>query len=314
MNANHSVSHFMKGVHMNFSQLQSVVALAETGSFTEAAFAIDLTQSAVSHALATLERELGVTIFERNRKGVVTLTDIGKKILPHVRELLAQAEAIEQECRAARGQSTGKVRIGNIESIIAPGLLTSILTRFQSLYPEIEVVLFEGSLHEVGEWIENSVIDVGFVMLPATGVNETFLSTDELCILLPQSHPLSRRNAIAPHELQGENFVLEKTQCTLNYVKKAGIEPNKVKLRYQARDKATILAMVRERLGITIMPRTLVPKKLDGVVMLPLNPPGMIKIGLATRSQETTSRSTRLFIQTAVDWVQEQAAKPAYVG
>src|SRR3989454_2495802 len=86
---------------MNFSQLQSFVALAETGSFTEAAYNVDLTQSAVSHALAALESELGVTLLERNRTGVVAVTNVGQKIIPHVRAILAQAEAIEQEARGA---------------------------------------------------------------------------------------------------------------------------------------------------------------------------------------------------------------------
>ena len=88
---------------MNFSQLQSFVALAEMGSFTEAAYTVNLTQSAVSHALAALENELGVTLLERNRTGVVALTNVGEKIIPHVRALLAQAEAIEQEAKAAHG-------------------------------------------------------------------------------------------------------------------------------------------------------------------------------------------------------------------
>src|SRR6266700_4977577 len=136
MNANHSDHKLMKGFHMNFSQLQSVVALAETGNFTEAAYTIDLTQSAVSHAISTLERELGVTLFERNRKGVVALTDAGQKIIPHVRALLAQAEAIEQEARAMRGEAAGKIRVGNTESVIAPCVLASLLTRFQRQYPE----------------------------------------------------------------------------------------------------------------------------------------------------------------------------------
>ena len=65
---------------MNFSQLQSFVAVAETGSFTEAAYAIDLTQSAVSHALAALESELGVTLLERNHTGWVALTHVGQKL------------------------------------------------------------------------------------------------------------------------------------------------------------------------------------------------------------------------------------------
>src|SRR3982074_2993271 len=114
MNANHICHKFMRNMHMNFSQLQSFVALADTGSFTEAAYRIDLTQSAVSHALSALESELGVTMLERNHTGVVALTNVGQKIIPHVRALLAHAETIQQEAKAARGLVMGKLRLGSI--------------------------------------------------------------------------------------------------------------------------------------------------------------------------------------------------------
>ncbi|GHO59882.1 LysR family transcriptional regulator [Ktedonobacter robiniae] len=294
---------------MNFSQLQSFVALAETGSFTEAAYTINLTQSAVSHALSALESELGVTLLERNRKGVVSLSHVGEKILPHVRLLLAQAEAIEQEAKVARGEAAGKVRLGSIESMIPPRLLASMLTRFRVAYPDIEVVLFEGPMHEVGDWIEQGVIDVGFVLLPAPGIDGTLLTTDELCVLLPPGHPLQTRKTLTPEELREEGFVMEKTQCSLNLMRRAGFVLDKYKsqIRYQASDTATILAMVREGLGITLMPRKLLPSKLEGVVALSLNPPQDLRIGLAVKSQDAAPPGAKLFIQTALTCVQAQA-------
>lgn len=294
---------------MNFSQLQSLVALAETGSFTEAAFAIDLTQSAVSHALAALEKELGVTLIERNRAGVVALTSVGEKILPHVRSLLASASAVEQEARAARGLAAGKVRVGSIESIVAPHLLASVLTSFQAAYPDIEVVLFEGAMHEVGGWIENSVVDVGFVIMPAPGIATTLITADEMCLLVPPGHSLHAQQAVTPAELREEGFVMEKTQCTLHLMQRAGLVPNKSKpsIRYQASDSATILAMVREGLGITLMPRMMLPPKLEGLVALSLDPPFHFQLGLAVKTRETASPGARLFIQTAVEWARKQA-------
>src|SRR5579859_5393593 len=130
MNANHNSHNFMRGVHMNFSQLQAFLALVDKGSFTEAANAIGLTQSAVSHALAALETELSVTLLERNRKGVLALTLVGQKIIPHVRVLLSKVEAIEQEAKAANDEAVGKLRLGNM-ICLCPGLLVSVLTCFQ---------------------------------------------------------------------------------------------------------------------------------------------------------------------------------------
>lgn len=286
---------------MNFSQLQSFVALAETSSFTEAAYSINLTQSAVSHALSALESELGVILLERNRKGVVALTPVGQKIIPHARALLAAASAIEQEAKGAQGLATGKLRLGSMASIVSPDLLASMLTRFRAAYPDIEVVLFEGTMHEVGEWIENSVIDVGFVILPACGIEQTLITTDEVCVLIPIGHRLHGKATVTPEDLYEEGFIMERTQCTLGFMKMAGFEPGKVKpyIRYQASDNATILAMVREGLGITLMPRMVLPKKQEGVVALPFDPPQYLQIGLAVRSQSTASPGVRLFIQMA---------------
>jgi len=294
---------------MNLSQLQSFVALAETSSFTEAAYAVNLTQSAVSHALATLESELGVMLLERNRKGVVALTEVGRAIIPHARALLASASAIEQEARAAQGRAMGKVRLGSIESIVSPRLLAGVMTSFRAAYPEIEVVLFEGAMHEVGEWIEKSVIDVGFVVLPAPGVESTLITTDELCILVSPEHRLHTKNVVTSNDLREEGFIMEKTQCTLNFLGRVGVEPSRAKLsvRYQASDSATILAMVREGLGITLVPRQMLPKKLEGVVALMLDPPRPLQIGLAVRSQAMASPAAKLFIQTTLAWMQEQA-------
>lgn len=297
---------------MNLSQLQSFVALADTGSFTEAAYTINLTQSAVSHALAAFESELGVTLLERNRKGVVALTAVGTKILPHVRALLAQAEAIEQEARASRGETEGKLRLGSIVSIISPHLLASLLTRFQQSYPDMKVVLFEGAMHEVGEWIEKCVIDVGFVVLPAPEIESTPIINDELCVLVPHEHRLRARNAVTPDDLRAESFIMEKTQCMLHIMEKAGFARNTIRplIRYQASDSTTILAMVREGLGITLIPRQMLPRKLEGMVALSFDPPQPLSIGLAVRSQAVTSRGARLFIEAALNWTQEQISAP----
>ncbi len=292
---------------MNFSQLQSFVALAETGSFTEAAYTVDLTQSAVSRALAALENELGVMLLERNRTGVVALTSVGQKIMPHVRSILASASAIEQEAKAVHGLAMGKLRLGSIESMISPHLLASVLTCFQASYPGIEVVLFEGAMHEVGEWIESSIVDVGFVILPAPEITSTLITTDELCVLVPPGHRLDTRKAVTPRELREEGFIMEKTQCTFRLMQRAGFESNKTRphIRYQASDSATILAMVHEGLGITLMPRMMLPQKLEGVVALPLDPPFHLQIGLAVKSQRMASPGANLFIQTAVAWTQK---------
>ncbi len=295
---------------MNFSQLQAFAALADTGSFTEAAYAINLTQSAVSHALSALESELGVSLVERNRKGVVAVTSVGQQIIPHVRALLAQAEAIEQEAKAAQGQAIGKLRLGNT-FCLNPGLLASVMTCFQQQYPDVEVVLFEGAVEEVEEWIESSIIDIGFVPLSTTGMDSTLITMDELCVVAASGHPLHRQRAVNPGDLRAERFIMPKSsECAFRLMEMAGVEPSRRKsaVRYQASDSATILAMVREGLGITLLPRMMLPSRLEGLVALSLEPRQPLEIGLAIRERDMASPAARLFVQTALAWAQAQAS------
>jgi DNA-binding transcriptional LysR family regulator len=82
---------------LKLSQLRALVAIADTGSFSEAALRIDLSQSAVSHAIATLEEELGVVLLSRSRQGAV-LTPTGEQITNDARQVLRSLESI---CRKA---------------------------------------------------------------------------------------------------------------------------------------------------------------------------------------------------------------------
>lgn len=294
---------------MNFSQLESLVALADTGSFTEAAEAVSLTQSAVSHALAALENELGVTLIDRSRKGMTALTSAGQKIIPHARALLAQAEAIAQEARSAQGLAMGRLRLGSIGSMINPALLAGVLTAFQQQYPDIEVVLFDGSMNEVGEWIENGVIDVSFALYPSKYLDTTLLAMDELCAVLPLGHRFQKRRALSPSDLLEEGFIMAKNECTARFMEIAGLhrDGRTPTIRYQATDSGTILAMVREGLGVTLLPRTVLPKKLEGMVALPLDPVQQLQIGLALPLGDAATPAAKLFVQTALTYIDSHA-------
>lgn len=295
---------------MNFSQLQCFVALADTLSFTEAGYRVNMTQSAVSHALASLERELGVSLLERNNKGVVAVTGIGIKLITHARELLAQAETIQQEAKAAQGIIKGKLRVGSAHPIASP-LLAGILANFQQHYPDIEVVLFEGSFQEVQEWINSSVVDVGFERHRIKAEESTLLVTDEMQVFAPVGHHLETRSFVTMKDLQHEHLIMRPTGCDISEIYEHIHGGQGPRVSYQAIESSTILAMVREGLGITILPRMMLPDKLDGIVNIGFDPPRLLPIGLAVKSVATASPVANLFIQTAVRWIDEKMVSKA---
>ena len=183
-----------------------------------------------------------------------------------------------------------------------------MLTHFQQQYPDIEVALFEGTLQEVQEWINTSIIDVGFVHHPAKEVESTFIMTDEMQVFVARGHRLYAHTSVSVNELREERLIMPRTGCEIPEIFDQKRGKHGPPIRYQASEGATILAMVREGLGITILPRMMLPEKLEGIAGILLDPPRQVQIGLGVRSQETASPGARLFLQTAVAWVQEQAS------
>lgn len=285
---------------MNLSQLEVLVALTETGSFTEAANRVGLTRSAASHALANLEAELGVPLMERERGNAVP-TAIGNCIMYHAREILARVETIHQEAAEARGLRAGKLRIGVISSISA-GILSGILRKFRQEYPDIEVVTFEGTAEVVADWIQASTVDVGFVVRPSPDIESLTIGRDTVRVIVPLNHRLRSQRDVRMETLTDQAFIMPKIACDFFDPAAHDSEPTSLQKRFEASDVQTILAMVREGLGITILPEMLLPAQVEGVHLLSINPPMMFTYGVGVRSMRSASPAAKLFMQSAQSW------------
>ncbi len=149
---------------MNLAKYETLAAAVEQGSLTLAAAQLGITQSAVSHNLDSLEKELGFPVLKRGRAGV-RLTEEGERLMPAVRALLSSAEQLGQTAAAIRGLDTGLVRIGAFTSV-AVHLLPAVLKEFQTDYPCVDFRLMNGDYHDVEQWISDGSIDIGFVTVP----------------------------------------------------------------------------------------------------------------------------------------------------
>ncbi len=282
---------------MTLTQLQVFLAVVEAGGFTAAAEACHMTQSAVSHAIAGLERELGVALLERTRAGAA-LTEAGVRVVPHARRVLDHTERIRQEAAAAVGLTAGKLRVGSLPSV-ATRLLPGIIGAFQRRYPGIDLTLLEGTDQEVHAWIAGGVVDVGVVTLPTADVDAVPLAADDMRAVVPAAHPLAARPTVRPGQLAADPFVLSKGGCEpliRSIFRAAGASP---RVHYEAGDMGAVLALVREGLGVTIVPALALPSSPEGVRVLPLDPPVRRRLALATRASAGASPATAAFIQHA---------------
>lgn len=280
---------------MTLTQLQVFLMVVETGNFTRAAERLYMTQSAVSHALATLERELGIVLLERHRTGV-TVTAVGEQVLRQARRIVEAAEGIRQATAAARGGATGKLRIGSFPSV-SKEVLSPLLNSFRRRYPGIEVTLVEGTDREVYDWLVACAVDLSVVTLPQARVMTIPLASDEMVAVLPTDHRFAKNATIHIEQIGTDPFIMSKGGCEpliRAIFERVGCAPQ---VAFEASETRAVLALVEEGLGVTMVPRFALPAAVLHASILSLDPPTYRQLGLAVRPQAALAPAMKAFLQ-----------------
>lgn len=283
---------------MNLTQLQSLVAIAEAGSFTAAANKLGVTQSGMSQALAALEECLGVKLLVRQPRGV-ELTAFGERALDHARAALSHLEAIEKEAMALNGEETSALRLAGFPSVFAT-ILPPLLRRFRTLHPGIALVPLETDDMEVEAWLAAGSIDLGVVLNPSPSRDAVPLGRDDWIPILPTAYPLSRRPSLTFAELVAAPFILATGGCHTNarsLADAAGLTIGNVQI--EVRDWASAIALVREGAGVSLVPKSTLPEQQRGFRVSKLASPLHREFGLVASPVRPLSRAGHLFIEIA---------------
>ena len=293
---------------MSLQKYEIFLRTLETGSVSRAAEDLGLTQSAVSHALTSLEEQFGFPVLKRSRSGV-RLTEEGKKVLPSVRAILSAEMQLQETVSSIHGLSTGTIRIGTFTSV-AVHWLPSILKAFQAAHPHIRFKLLNGDYHDVEQWLEEGAVDLGFVSLPTRAPGKVIpLMKDRLLVILPKDHPLANLPCFPISFAKQESFIslLESSDQDLRRALDAeDIRPN---VRFVTKDDYAIIAMVEQGLGIAIMPELLLQGRRDNIAALELKPQASRTIALAVTESGRQSPASRLFADYVVNQVKRQHPK-----
>ncbi|SEG15119.1 DNA-binding transcriptional regulator, LysR family [Nonomuraea solani] len=189
--------------------MRYVVAVAETSNFTRAAEQCLVVQSALSHQIARLERELGAKLFDRTSRRV-RLTPAGEAFLPAARQALDAAERAQAEVAAAAGEIRGRLAIGAIPTVTAVDLPTA-LKDFHLRHRQVRITLRSGASEEFIERVRQGTLDVAFLGLPVgvrpKGVRGRELARGELVAVVAPGHPLAGREGVDLEQLSDEPFV-----------------------------------------------------------------------------------------------------------
>ncbi|PFW90381.1 LysR family transcriptional regulator [Bacillus pseudomycoides] len=281
---------------MTITQLQVFIKVVELGSFTKAARVLNMTQPAVSHAISNVESELGVTLIIRDKRKGLILTDVGNRILVHFREILNGVEKVEQEVAMEKGHEVGTIRIGSFPSASAY-FLPRMINIFREKYPNLELVLHEGTLKEVEEWLLSRVIDVGIVILPNKEMEIVPLTRGKMVVVLHNDHPLCEKEAITINDLEGEPIILFKggyEPPIIDMFKQAGVP---LRVEYAVSTVTTSLNMIQEGLGLAILAELSLTNLPPNVKTKELAPQVWREIALAVPSLRESSLAVQLFIE-----------------
>ena len=255
-------------------QLLSFVTVARTRSFTQAGKELFLSQSAVSHAVKALEKELGHRLLVRDAKKI-QITPAGEHLLYYAEKILKNMSVARVSLDQRNRWGTSRLRVGANESF-SPSFMPGILRSFRSEFPDWPVSVKEGDTRECVEWLEQNEIDLAIAIAPnqAEAVEVTPLFTDEVVWIVSPTHPWSKASIAATEEVAAQNFICNNSSsyCVRlleKYFERDGI---RLKCSMELGSLEAIKEMVKEGTGITALSPWAVRKELDErtLVALPL--------------------------------------------
>lgn len=278
---------------MTLLTYQVFKTVAEIGSFHKAADILGLTPSAISHAISSMESELGFSVVTRSKSGVA-LTNYGEHLLPYINAVLNSDESLKQVIDEMNGLKTGKVKIG-VFSSVCTSWLPEILMSFREKYEGITIEVFQGTYDDVAYWIKNAIVDLGFLSVSsAKDIPIQPLYRDPLVCVLPKGMKDARNpDFVDIEEMRAHTFVTQR-ECTdadiQNFLKTNHL---RIQSNYHVVDDLSTIRLVEKGFGICLMPKLVMQDIPYEVDIYPIQPEACRIIGIAAMNPEFMAPAVR---------------------
>jgi|HubBroStandDraft_3_1064219.scaffolds.fasta_scaffold12139_3 DNA-binding transcriptional LysR family regulator len=297
---------------MELRHLEHFVAVAEELSFTRASRRLHVVQSGVSSSIQVLERELGATLFDRDKHRVI-LTEAGRALLPEARATLAAAQAATDAVAETSAGLRGALSIG---TMISTGRIDvpALLGVFHEQHPGVLVRLrvLPGGSAELAREVASGGLDLALLSLPGeapAGLNVRPLAREPLVLICGLGHPLAAVASVTLGDLVDETFIdfpagWGSRAITDRAFAAAGLERQ---VAFEVPDYTTAAGLARSGLGVAFVP-TSVAERLDGVAQAGVTPtPLNWHILVATSATRRLSAAGRAFV---ADLLAQQLTRP----
>ena len=287
---------------MSISKYQMFLKTAACGNFSKAAEAMNFTQSGVSHAVQSLEEELGVKLFRRSQHHIV-LTEAGMLLRRRAQEIVELAEKTARELRPAE-EITGRISIGSGD-LRSMTYLAKLLAAFHRQHPRVQYEIYSGDSDGIKERIEQGLLDMGLLLEPVDTSRYQILRLpvrESWGVLVPEDSPLARREAVTPGDLADSPLILTTRELMRReMIRWFGPYADRIQVAASGNLPYNQTQLAREGLGIYLVIR--LDCAYDGLRFVPLSPPLESGTVLAWKKTEVLSATAAALLRFAEKYV-----------
>ncbi len=193
---------------IDLTRLRAFIIAAETLSFSEASKQLHLTQPTISHHIKTLEKNLGVALFER-RGNQLVLTEAGTMLIPWAKKLILQSNEIQELMGAIQNKAVGHLRIA-CSAASGKYVLPHIAARFRRRFPDVHVSILPCSSDEIVPRLLDDQANLAVMTheLDSHSIQAQTLYIDTIQMIVPADHPWANRDDLTPSDLLGEKVIM----------------------------------------------------------------------------------------------------------
>ncbi|WEX10775.1 LysR family transcriptional regulator [Chelativorans sp. AA-79] len=245
-------------INVTLRRLEVFLAVAEAESFSRAADKLDIAQPSVSAHIRSLEHQVGGAVFRRRRGSRPVLTDLGRSVRDHARELLAEADDLRADIVSLR-TSAGTELVLSCQRSLANFVLKEPITRFALTHREIRLIVRIGKQEDVVEEVRDGIADIGCFLSneEMRGVHSEVIGAQRLQIVAGSGHPLVGRRKVKPGEVARYGFVGPPPgtlfgRAVQRLLKSAGI--NDIQVVAQATEYQFLRELVAAGVGLSCSP------------------------------------------------------------
>lgn len=295
---------------MNLNHLSYFRVLARLEHYTQAAEELSITQPSLSHAMATLEKDLGTYLFEKQGRNI-KLTKYGKIYYEYVDRALNELEKGEKKLRELTNASTGTIELGYIYTL-GPRFIPQLIKSFTEIdnNKDIKFLFGQGTTKSLIEGLKQEKFDMVFCSKLESEPDIDFIpiANEELVVIVANEHPLAKKESIDLREIDGYPFIGFSEKSGIRPIieelfKKADIKPNII---CEVEEDNSVAGLVEIDYGIAVMPRISSLKHYNVKVLPITNPKHERYIYLATLKNRYLTPSVNLFKKYILEYSKDK--------